>query len=71
MSVEQIVTAFGELSPNERVDLVDRLIAEMAVSPDPRVERAQLDEVARRRRTATSFIPAEEVFRDVRQILDE
>jgi hypothetical protein len=71
MSVDQIVTAFGKLSPNERADLVDRLIEEMAISPDPRIEQAQLDEVERRQRTATTFIPGDEVLRNVRQMLDE
>jgi len=71
MSVDQIVTAFGKLSANERADLVDRLIEEMATSPDPQIEQAQLEEVVRRQRNATTFIPGEEVLRNVRQMLDE
>jgi hypothetical protein len=71
MSFDQLVQEIEKLTPAECAGLVDVLIERMADNIDPEIERAQLDEVARRRREATTFIPAEEVFRDVRKILEE
>ena len=71
MSFDQLVTEIEKLTPSEQAGLMDRLIEGMGQKIDSVIERSHLDEISRRRQGSVSFIPADEVLRDVRLTVGE
>tara|TARA_A100001037_G_scaffold254950_1_gene240282 strand:- start:39 stop:272 length:234 start_codon:yes stop_codon:yes gene_type:complete len=69
---EKVLGAALELTPRERADLAEKIVASIEVDMDPEIEAAQLDEVARRRQQVGSgtveLIPGDEVMRQARDI---
>jgi len=66
LTLEEIHAEALHLSEHSRAELVERLLATLAVTPDADVEQAWLQEAVRRRKElldgAVEGVPAEEVF---------
>ncbi len=73
MTLEQIVAATRQLSPEQVVELVDRLTFELYEAPDPANDAAWAEEARRRYAEIKSgkvkTIPGEEVMARARKIV--
>ncbi len=75
MSVNEILAEVMQFPPASRASLVEKIVESIATDLDPAIERSHLDTVARRRQEAVAhpekIIPAEEVMRDMRALLQK
>jgi len=63
------------LTPSERADLAEKIVASIEINVDPEIEAAHLDEVERRQQQvdsgAVQLVPGEEVMRQARDIVSQ
>lgn len=70
MSFEQLVEEIQKLSADEQIQLRD-LLDEQCCGIDPEIEKAHLEIIEQRMKNPGKLIPAEEVFRHTRKLLNE
>ena len=72
-AVANILAEVEQLSAPERADLADRLVATLAHSIPPEIERAQIEEVRRRiaqvEAGEVALIPGEQALEQVRRLV--
>jgi putative addiction module component (TIGR02574 family) len=74
-AVAHILHAVERLSPNERIELTDRLVESLARNVPPEIERVQIEEVRRRMAQVESgevaLVPGEDALAQVRRLVDD
>jgi putative addiction module component (TIGR02574 family) len=69
MSVTDLLEEALQLSPAERAGLVEKIVESLATDIDPVIERAHLDEIARRRQQNVKLHSGPEVLSRARALL--
>jgi putative addiction module component (TIGR02574 family) len=73
MTLSQILDEVKKLPNDEQMDLIDLLLAQVRAEPNPEIEQAWDEEIARRlerlRAGRAKTIPADEVFARVRNTI--